>query len=380
MNQPLKSSVALVEQLVRFPSVSSISNRDVSQFVADRLDGLGFQIEWLTYLDSQGIEKVSLVAKRGDGIGGVAYLAHTDVVPADDWSVDFCGPFEPTIRDGRIYGRGTCDMKGSLAAAIVAASMVPKEVSTPLYFVVTSDEEVGMHGAKKVDAESRLFEEMVQHNTVGIIGEPTQLEVVHSHKGGLRFQVISRGTSAHTSTNEGLNANYALFPILKSVLEIREQSEHDERFRNPNFDPPTFTWNMTIVNEPQAMNVTPSLAQLNSFLRLMPDVDERPLVDAVRKTAEAAGLEFREAERLGPWGVDPASDWVEQMLAIVERRQSLSVCYATDAAVLQRLKKMLVCGPGGIGQAHRSDEWLSLEQLERGVHVYSQAFQKLATS
>jgi acetylornithine deacetylase len=371
----LDEAKKLTFDLVSFPSVSHESNEEVSQFVAKKLESLGFSIEEHSYLDLKGKKKISLVAKRGHGLGGVAYLAHTDVVPADDWSLDWCGPFDPIERDSRLYGRGTCDMKGSLAAAITAASSIERsDHIKPIYFVITSDEEVGMDGAKIVQSSSRLFQEMVEGETVGIVGEPTLLEVIHAHKGGQRIAVRARGRSAHTSTNEGVNANYQLIPALQELLALRQESESNERYRSSSFDPPTLSWNMTITNEPEAVNVTPSLAQANLFLRTMPDVDHQPLIDEVRRICDKHQLEFEARDALAPWQVSATATWVQEMLALVNRSRSRSVCFATDAGVLQRLKRMLICGPGDIQQAHRSDEWISLQQLELGVETYRKAF------
>ncbi len=143
--------------------------------------------------------KVSLVGKRGDESGSGLPLPHR-CGPSEDWSLDFCGAFEPVEKEGRLYGRGACDMKGSLATALVAAKLVAQQAIESLYyFVVTSDEEVGMQGARLVRAQSKFFEEMVHQKRL-VCREPTLLEVVHAHKGGVRFHVTAKGVSAHTST------------------------------------------------------------------------------------------------------------------------------------------------------------------------------------
>ncbi len=372
----LEKTLQLAKDMVTFPSVSDVSNSAVSQFVADRLASLHFEIEWLSYVDGKGQDKVSIVAKRGEGKGGVAYLAHTDVVPAEDWSVNFCGPFEPKEKDNRLYGRGACDMKGSLACALQAVGSVSLiDQTQPIYFVVTSDEEVGMHGAQLVNAKSIFFQEMVADNTVGIVGEPTRLGVNHTHKGVQRLAVRARGRSAHTSTNQGVNANYQLIPALSELLSIREESESNSNYRNKVFDPPTLSWNMTITNEPEAVNVTTSLAQVNIFLRTMPGVDHRPLLAAVQCLCDKHQLEMDVQEGVEPWQVSSNSVWVQEMLSLVGMTESHSVCFATDAGILQRLKRMLICGPGDIEQAHRSDEWISFDQLKRGVDIFRKAFQ-----
>ncbi len=374
-----KKTLQMAKDMVTFPSVSEVSNAAVSQYVADRLASLEFKVEWLSYIDGKGQNKVSLVAKRGKGKGGVAYLAHTDVVPAEDWSVDFSGPFEPTERHNRLYGRGACDMKGSLACALQAVGSIEQTTQTkPIYFVVTSDEEVGMHGAQLVNAKSKYFQEMVADNTVGIVGEPTRLGVIHAHKGGQRLAVRAIGRSAHTSTNDGLNANYQLIPALAELLSIREESESFSNYQNRDFDPPTLSWNMTITNEPEPVNVTTSLAQVNIFLRTMPRVDHGPLLVAIKCLCDKHELEMDVQEGVEPWQVPYNAIWVQEMLSLVGRSESQTVCFATDAGVLQRLKRMLICGPGDIQQAHRSDEWISLDQLEKGVDTFRRAFQHWA--
>ncbi len=374
-----EKTLQLTKDLVTFPSVSDVSNEAVSQFVADQLAALQFEVEWHRYVDLKGQKKVSLVAKRGEGVGGVAYLAHTDVVPAEDWTVDFCGPFEPKEQELRLYGRGTCDMKGSLACALHAASTIEQSSQKrPIYFVVTSDEEVGMMGAQLVNAKSKMFEEMVQGDTVGIVGEPTQLGVFHAHKGGQRLAVRARGKSAHTSTNEGINANYQLIPALAELLAIRQESESNPTYRNSDFDPPTLSWNMTIINEPEAVNVTTSLAQVNIFLRTMPNVNHLPLLKAIKCLCDKHALEMERKEVVDPWQVPKDSRWIREMLTLVGETESRSVCFATDAGILQRLKRMMICGPGDIQQAHRCDEWISFDQLERGVDIFRRAFQHWA--
>ena len=137
----LQRSIDDLKELVAFPSVSSTSNRPVSDWVARRLETLGFQVEFSSYQDERGIEKVNVVGRRdplasaspghgGLGHGGLAYFAHTDVVPAIGWTGPGGDPFQPMITDNRLYGRGSCDMKGSLAAMLTAASEITAEQQT----------------------------------------------------------------------------------------------------------------------------------------------------------------------------------------------------------------------------------------------------------
>lgn len=369
-------ALEFAQRLVAFDSVSRKSNIEVSDYVANELRRLQFDVERLEYTDDNGVRKANLVAKRGQGVGGIAYFAHTDVVPADDWSVDFCGPFSPTVKEGRLWGRGSCDMKGSLACALAAAAeLEPQHQTAPIYIVCTADEEVGMSGARHVNQFSKLFDEMVRHETVGIIGEPTELRVVHAHKGGCRVEITAHGKSAHSSTKEGINANWKLIPMLARLRDLQLLTETDPSYQNLEFDPPTLSGNIVITNQPLAANVTTSLARAAWFLRTMPKVNIQPLLQQVRESCEEWGLECDLRYSIDPLWVDPNSPFVQQMLMLAECVQSEVVCYATDGGVLRRLKNLVVCGPGSIDQAHRADEWISLQQLEKGTLLYRRLFE-----
>ena len=139
-------------ELIRFDSVSRVSNEAVSDHVAETLHSLHFDTELIAYDDAKGVRKVNVVGRRGPAVaGGLAYFCHTDVVPADDWHDDEHGPFDPVVQHERLYGRGSCDMKGSLATMLAAiATGGDERYQRPLYVVATADEEVGFLGAKQV--------------------------------------------------------------------------------------------------------------------------------------------------------------------------------------------------------------------------------------
>jgi acetylornithine deacetylase len=368
-------AVEYTSRLVEIDSVSHKSNQLISTRVSDFLTRLGFELEILSYVDANQQTKVSLVARRGTGLGGIAYLCHTDVVPVEDWDIEICKPFQPTIRSQRLYGRGSCDMKGSLACALAAVERISvREQSHPIYFVCTADEELGTVGAKIVDQQSRFFQEMVDCNTVGIVGEPTMLNVVHAHKGAFGCTITGRGIAAHSGTRAGVNANHDLIPILPFLLELQKQTENDPSLKNNSFDPPTLSWNITLQNEPLAVNITPSMARANIFLRPMPGVNHQPLLDMLQSECQRLGLEYNFIDRTSSWMCDPAAPHIQQMLKITETSVPQTVCFATDGGALQRMKNLVVCGPGDIAQAHRRDEYITLEQLQKGSDVFERAF------
>lgn len=229
-------AVKLAQQMIAVNSVSHYSNAPIAMLMRGWLEELGFEVEQLELTDPNGERKISLVAKRGPGRGGIAYFCHNDVVPVDDWNATAGGPFSGAVSAGRLWGRGACDMKGSAAAALAAIARIDAGAQiAPIYFVVTSDEEYGMHGARLISEQSRLFGEMVAHGTVGIIGEPTELQVVNAHKGGCQLIVTSRGRTAHSSTADGLNANWQLIDFLCYVKQVQQRCESEPALQNEAF-------------------------------------------------------------------------------------------------------------------------------------------------
>jgi acetylornithine deacetylase len=360
------------KRLIGFESTSHLSNRLISKYLQLKLTKHGFVIEKLEYRDRNRVRKVNLVAKKGAGHGGLAWFGHTDTVPANDWFSRKYGPFEPAIAKERLYGRGSCDMKGSIACMLTAAQRFTwDQLREPLYLVFTADEEVGFDGARYVSEESKTYREIVQHNTRGIIGEPTGLEVVHAHKGMCIFTVTSRGKAAHSSTNLGRNSNLAMIPFLNEMKAIHDETESKASLRNEQFDPPTLSWNIVIDDANAAVNVTSPETVCRIYTRPMPGVDLQPLIDRTRAAAASSGLEF---EMFNPESVlhtDPKNPFVTASLKLAHRNHPRTVSYGTDGGVFGELENLIVFGPGNIAQAHTRDEWISIEQLNLGTEMYS---------
>ncbi|MFP6768001.1 MAG: M20 family metallopeptidase [Planctomycetaceae bacterium] len=366
------NSLEYNQRLVSFESTSVLSNAPVSDYCDEVLRGMGFEIERIEYDDPNGVRKVSVLGKKGTGTGGMAYFSHTDVVPADPWFFDDFGPFEPTIRDDRLYGRGSCDMKGSIACMLAAAERTSDlPLQHPIYIVCTSDEEIGYGGAKAIAERSEMFREMVAGEANGIIGEPTMLEVVYAHKGTTGLVATSRGTAAHSSTREGLNANLAMIPYLSEMKAIFEETESSTDWQNDEFDPPTISWNIGINDHTTAVNITPPQSICTVYFRAMPGQEVDVLIDRARAKAEECGIDFQVKSRAEPLYIEPGSPFVREVLELAQRETPTTVCYGTDGGMLTELKNMVVIGPGDIAQAHTHDEWIALEQLERGTDLYA---------
>ncbi|MFI4848552.1 MAG: M20 family metallopeptidase [Gimesia chilikensis] len=360
------------QELVGFESTSCYSNVEVTDYVEAELKKLGFEIERLEYTDAKGVRKANVIGRRGSGPGGMAYFAHTDVVPADPWFTDEFGPFTPTIQGDKLYGRGSCDMKGSIACMLAAATRyVDQDLKHPLYITCTADEEVGYHGAKNVAEHSQIYREMAAGEAHGIIGEPTMLEVVYAHKGTYGFQAISHGRAAHSSLDTGVNANLAMIPFLVEMKKLYEECMTDPRWQNDEFNPPTNGWNIGINDKTAAVNITPPQSICTVYFRPMPGQEPDELVARAREAAEKCGIEFQFKCGGSPVYTDPNSTIVKEVLQIAGKDQAKTVSYGTDGSQFPEMKNLVVFGPGDIGQAHTHDEFIALEQLEQGTEKFA---------
>ncbi|MAT14992.1 MAG: acetylornithine deacetylase [Planctomyces sp.] len=364
-------TLELAQQLIRFESTSRLTNVPVTDFVEARMKEAGCVTERIDYIDKFGVAKSCVVGKKGEGTGGLGFFAHNDVVPADPWYITSPGPFEPVVNGDKLYGRGSCDMKGSLACMLSATAAVDAStLKQPVYVTCTADEEVGYVGARNVVEHSKFYREMVEHGTKGIIGEPTMLQVIHAHKGTFGFRVISHGIAAHSSTDKGINANLKMIPFLGELKWIYDETMEDPRWQNEEFTPPTISFNIGINDKTFAGNITPPQSICTVYFRPMPGMDGMELIERVRQLAELHELEFQPEHMNPPLYVDPESDFVQEMLKVAGQTASKTVAYGTDGAVFQELKEKVVFGPGDIAKAHTHDEWITLEQLEAGHQMF----------
>ena len=370
-------ALSCLKEMMAFESTSVLSNAPVSDYVETTLKSLDFATERVEFDDAAGVRKVNIIGKKGSGSGGLAYFGHTDVVPADPWLFDDHGPFTPTVKGDKLYGRGSCDMKGSIACMIAAAGQVSAaELKQPIYITCTADEEVGYGGAQEVAKRSEFFREMVAGDSHGIIGEPTMLEVVYAHKGTYGIRATSHGKAAHSSTREGLNANLAMIPFLAEMKRIHDETEADPDWQHDEFDPPTITWNIGINDHTKAVNITPPQSVCTVYFRPMPGQKPNELLDRVRAAAEEHGLELEIKSRANPLYVQPDSPFVQEMLELAGRTTPRTVSYGTDGTMFTALKQLIVFGPGDIAQSHTHDEWIALEQVDLGVEMFGRAIKK----
>ncbi len=394
-----KSVVNLARQLIAIDSVTSASNASISEFLADTMTELGFEVVKLPYIDSQGTSKITLEAKLAtphsagtsnsggsnaasavDVAGGIGFFCHSDVVSIDGWNCPHGGPFSAVVAEERMWGRGACDMKGPMAAALAAISRLdPNRQRAPIYFFITGDEECGMAGARLLVERSQYYHELVAARGAGVICEPTALQVVNAHKGGCHLDVTSTGVAAHSSTAEGRNANWPMIPFLNYLGELHARCEAEARFQNARFVPPTLTLNLVIENQPQSSNITVGRTTCRIFFRPMPATDWQYVLDDIVKTADRMQLQVRSLPPLAPLDTPLESPLVQTALRVLGQSEPKVVSYATDGCCFEQLSELIVIGPGSIDQAHRPDEWIELEQLQRGIDVYQQLLEHYTT-
>ena len=371
-------SLQIAQRLVEFDSTCFHSNREVSDYVEALLDDLGCETERIEYRDDNDELKVNILGRREAAAGsaskgGLAWFGHTDVVVSDDWSIAEHGPFEPTVRDGRLYGRGSTDMKGPVACMIAAlASVGDRELSKPFTISCSSDEEIDHRGAVEIQERSKLYREVVRSGAVGVIGEPTRMGVVYAHKGGCQVFVTSQGKAAHSSTREGINANWAMIPFLQDMRTLYEETEDDARWQDNEFDPPTLCVNLGINDHNPAVNITSPQSVTSIFFRPLPQTDIDQVIERISASAESHGLSVEVRARHTAFRSDPTSDYVQKCVQLTGGQPAHTVSYGTEASNFTDIPNLVVLGPGDIRQAHKSDEWIELEQLEKGERIYRQ--------
>lgn len=370
---------ALMERLVAFDTTSRNSNLGLIEWVRDHLRHQGVASR-LTYDSSS--KKANLFATLGGGTRpGIVLSGHTDVVPVDgqDWHTD---PFKATLKDDRYFGRGVADMKGFIA---VALGMAPKFLAAPLkapvHFALSYDEEVGCLGVRG------LIDDLARANIKPagcIVGEPTSMQVVVAHKGKRSYECCVKGKEAHSAlTPQGVNAiEYAA----RLIVYIRHMADRmrDGEARDGAFDVPFTTLQTGTIAGGTAVNIVPRECAFRFEFRYLPGADPQSLESEIRNFAmhtllpemravdpgtsitietssEIPGLNMRDDDRL-----TYLAHALSRGRQDVTGQRTSKVAYATEAGLFQIAGiPSIICGPGSIEQAHKPDEYITLEQIAR---------------
>jgi acetylornithine deacetylase/succinyl-diaminopimelate desuccinylase-like protein len=359
----------LAASLVRLDSRSSVSNLPV----ADRIEAelTGFEVERLDFLDQDGVPKRALVARRGRG--GLAFSGHMDTVPATGWTDD---PFDGRIdEEGVLHGLGSADMKGPVAAIILAARSLPPEI--PVALLITTDEETTKQGARTIVERSALARDFSPRGIV--VAEPTGLAPVRGHRAHVLFTATATGVQAHSSTGRGRNANWALLPFLTEMRGLYERLATDPALRDDAYDPAVSDFNLVLDNHGTAVNVTVPRATALIKFRYSAGIDPAPVIEAVRNAASRAGLSLEEAREGRPPEL-PTDHPLVRLCESVTGQPAGTVPYGTDASVLTELAPCIVLGPGSIDVAHTPREHVRLADLAAAVSLFAALATQAAAS
>ncbi len=365
----------LLARLVGFNTVSDRSNLDLIEFVADYLNGLGVSS---TIVPAEDQPKASLYAQIGPDVdGGVILSGHTDVVPVEgqDWVTD---PFLMTERDGNLYGRGTCDMKGFAACVLAAVpDMLAADLKRPIQIALTYDEEIGCIAAPPLIEAMRPL----PRASAAIIGEPSMMKVVTGHKGIVELATHIRGYEVHSSLmHKGVSA---VMVAARLITWIEAQSEANRTAApaqsDPDgaYEPPWTTLHVGVIHGGTAHNITARDCTFSIDIRNMPDEGQRDWIN--RYAAFCAEVE-REIQAISPKtsitisesavvpGCREENDGTAEALArrLTGDNARNVVSYATEAGQFQDGGySAVICGPGSIDQAHQANEFVSLDQLSQ---------------
>jgi acetylornithine deacetylase len=364
----------MIERLIAFKTVSRDSNMGLIEWVRDYLRAMGAKTR-LT--PDAGGKKANLFATLGDsGKPGLILSGHTDVVPVDGqaWDTD---PFVATERDGKLYARGSADMKGFIGIILTqapkfVAALNDRRLDAPLHYALSYDEEVGCLGVRSLIAD---LEQNKIRPAGCVVGEPTSMQPIIAHKGTHRFRCSVHGKEAHSSyVTHGVNAIEYAAKIIVYIRQIADRLAQIEK-RDYGFTVPYSTLSTGLIQGGIAANVVPRECIFQFDMRTLPQASPEALYQEIRAYAELLAKEMQAADPTA--GID--LKWVSQTIglaaaesdAIVQWAMQLSgnhsvgkVSYGTEAGLFQQMGvPSVICGPGDIAQAHSPNEFVALEQL-----------------
>lgn len=374
MNVPSAASRAMIERLISFNTVSRDSNLGLIEWVRDYLQGLGATTR-LTH-DPTG-KKANLFATLSDSRKpGLILSGHTDVVPVDgqNWDTD---PFVATERDGKLYARGSADMKGFIGIILAqapkfVAALNQNRLDAPLHYALSYDEEVGCLGVRGL---IRDLEENGIRPAGCVVGEPTSMQPIIAHKGTHRFRCAVHGREAHSSyVTYGVNAIEYAARLVVFIRQIADRLAQLEQ-RDYGFNVPYSTLSTGLIQGGIAANVVPKECVFQFDMRTLPQASPDALYQEIRAYAEALAAEMRAVDADSgidlQWTSQTAGLAASETDAIVQWALKLSrnntagkVSYGTEAGLFQKMGvPTVICGPGDIAEAHRPNEFVALDQL-----------------
>lgn len=374
MTNERPASLDLIAKLVSFDTVSDRSNLALIDFVREYLDGHG--VESQLFHDEAG-GKANLLASIGPSEpAGVVLSGHTDVVPVDgeQWDSD---PFTPTERDGRLYARGSADMKSFIGVALeLVPALVGAQLRRPVHIALSYDEEVGCLGVRRM---LPALAELPSRPSLCVVGEPTGMTIGVAHKGASRWRVIVRGEPCHSGlAPRGVNAVEYAAELIVFIADLARRRQEKGPFRD-DFEIAHTTLQTGTVSGGTALNIVPARCSFEFEIRNLPDEDSESIVNQIQRFA-AEEIEPRMHRRVASTGIDfePIGSYPSletpgnsEIVSLVGRLLGTSeyatVPYGTEAGLFDEVAGIpcVVCGPGRIEQAHRANEYVEFDQIHQ---------------
>ena len=376
----------ILDRLVAFPTVSRVSNLDLVDWLEGYLTGQGVACfrHW-----NEDRQKAALIAHAGPRVAGAVVLSgHSDVVPVDGqvWTSD---PWVVVERDGRLYGRGTCDMKGFVALAVWAlVEAQRRRLARPLQLALSYDEEIGCTGAPPM---IETMQGVVPRGEIALIGEPSRMKVITGHKGGTGYAVHVKGYEVHSSLlPEGVSAVMEAARLIQWVNDRNDEIQARPRgATGGRFHPPFTTLHVGRIQGGTADNITAADCRFAVEMRCVPDDDPEAHAGAFREAAMAldralkarrpeAGVRLEKFFDVSP--LRPEVDGPAEALARALTGDNATgvVSYGTEAGQFQDAGySAVVIGPGDIAQAHQADEYLEVSEFEAGQRFMQRLLERL---
>jgi acetylornithine deacetylase len=384
---PASSSAVqeLLAKLVAFDTTSARSNLEAIAFVRAYLEGYGIAS---TQIPSEDGKKASLFASIGPaGKGGIGLSSHSDCVPVDGqtWSSD---PFELELRDGKLYGRGSCDMKGFFACVLASVPLfLSRTLKEPIHIIVSYDEEVGCTGIRPLIA--RLGSGLPQPRAI-IVGESTTMAVIDAHKRIDTYRSLVTGREAHSSLPQlGVNAISFAAELIEEIERIGTALASRET--NDRFDPPFSTVQVGTIKGGTATNIVPKTCEFHWQVRSLPEADpdyapkrleafaEEKLLPCMLRVAPTASIETLHQGRVPAFRAKSGSEVVALALALTGAHATSTVSYGTEAGLFEAAGcPTAICGPGNIEQAHAADEFVTTAQLDAFMAFLAKLAERLS--
>ena len=391
------NAVDWLTKLIGFNTVSRYSNLQLIEYVAGYCEQLGLSPRLTFNADNTKANLFVTVPAMGEGdtvtTGGFVFSGHTDVVPVDGqaWDTD---PFVATIVEDKLYGRGACDMKGFIACALTLLPTVvqasrDRMLNKPIHLALSYDEEVGCLGAPLLLAD--LKAQGIKPDYC-IVGEPTMMKMVTAHKGIQVYRCRVHGKSVHSSlTPQGVNAISYASKIINFIDKLAEQLQQ-RNDQDMAFDVPFSTLSVGTITGGTATNIVPNLCEFTFDYRNLPHMNESQVIEPIRafiKTLEPkmhaidsdTGIELTRNENV-PAMTDKDSHALQQLIEnLVDEQHRHKVAYATEGGQFTNAGiPTVICGPGDIGNAHKANEFVSLNQLAKCESFLQQILQQCCDS